>query len=150
MESITRWIDGHQTLLEQLGIVSLLSLGVTLVALPIVVVNLPVDYFSADRRGRTRRRREHAALWAALALVKNLLGALLILAGIAMLVLPGQGTLTILIGLALTNFPGKYKIERRIVAQRAVGKALNRIRALYGTAPLNLPTQSERESAREP
>ena len=32
-----------------------------------------------------------------------------------MLVLPGQGILTILMGLFLMNFPGKYRLERKVV-----------------------------------
>ena len=37
---------------------------------------------------------------------------LLILGGILMLVLPGQGLFTIIIGLMLSNYPGKYSIEK--------------------------------------
>lgn len=65
----------------------------------------------------------------------------MILAGIIMLVLPGQGTVTILIGLAISNFPGKYKIERKISSQPAVGATLNKIRKLTGSSPLVFPTE---------
>lgn len=44
--------------------------------------------------------------------LRNVLGAILLVAGIAMLVLPGQGVPTILISLGLMNFPGKYRLER--------------------------------------
>ena len=78
-----------------------------------------------------------------LSVLKNLLGILLILAGLVMLVLPGQGAITILIGLALTNFPGKYAIEHRIVCQPAVAKTLNRIRELGGAPPFEMPCEPE-------
>ena len=143
MEKITEWIDAHQALLAQLGALSLISLAITLVALPVVVIKLPEDYFTAERREPASRTREHPLPWAAVCLLKNLLGILLILAGLGMLVLPGQGTVTILIGLALTNFPGKYAIERRIVRQPAVGKTLNWIRELGGVLPLSLPQEAE-------
>ena len=71
-------------------------------------------------------------------LVTQRAGLLLILAGIAMLVLPGQVTVTILIGLAITSFPVKYKLERSIASQPAVGATLNKIRKLTGKPPLSL------------
>jgi hypothetical protein len=71
-------------------------------------------------------------------LVKNAIGIVLILSGLAMLVLPGQGVLTILFGVALTNFPGKYRLERRIVNSPSVRGALDRIRSAAGRSPLRL------------
>ncbi len=67
----------------------------------------------------------------------------MILIGIAMLVLPGQGTVTILIGLAISNFPGKFAIEQRIANQPAVGNTLNKIRKLGGVSSLQMPTAPE-------
>jgi hypothetical protein len=142
MERITEWIAGHQALLQQLGIVSLVVLAITVVALPVVVIKLPENYFTAEKRGPASRTRKHPVLWAALSLLKNLLGIVLILAGLVMLVLPGQGAVTILIGLALTNFPGKYFLERRIVCRPGVCKTLNRIRELGGAPPLSLPKEA--------
>jgi hypothetical protein len=49
-------------------------------------------------------------------------------AGIAMLVLPGQGVLTMLLGVMLMNFPGKYELERQIIQQPTILKALNWMR----------------------
>ena len=60
------------------------------------------------------------------------------LAGLAMLVLPGQGLLTILIGLMLLDFPGKRRLERRIVARPAILAMLNRMRARRGRDPLRV------------
>ena len=69
------------------------------------------------------------------------LGVVFILAGLAMIVLPGQGVLTILIGLALTNFPGKYALEQRLVRRPAVSGALNWIRQKAGRPPLEIPEE---------
>ena len=135
------WLREHEQLIQQLGNVSLFVLVITIVTLPVVVMKLPADYFVNDKREPARRTRQHDLVWAALSLAKNLLGLLLILAGIAMLVLPGQGTVTILIGLAISNFPGKFALERRIACQPAVGITLNKIRQLTGTPPLLLPRQ---------
>jgi len=46
-----------------------------------------------------------------------------------MLLLPGQGLITILIGIMMLNFPGKLAMERRIVQQPTVLRAINWIRA---------------------
>lgn len=146
MDKITSWMKGHEQLLQQLGTASLVMFAVTLVALPIAVAKLPVDYFVRDRREPASRSQKRPILWGALSLIKNLVGIALILAGLAMLVLPGQGTVTVLVGLALTNFPGKFSLERRIVRQPAVGRTLNRIRELAGKAPLQLPAGAEEEA----
>ena len=139
MEEIIAWLEVHEQLIQRLGAASLLMFLATLVALPIAVAMLPADYFTRETRRPATRTRKHPVLWGTLALLKNLLGVVVILAGLAMLVLPGQGIVTILIGLALTNFPGKFTLERRIARQPAVGKALNRIREFAGRPPLRLP-----------
>jgi len=65
---------------------------------------------------------------------KNLLGCVIIVAGIVMLVLPGQGILTILAGIMLLDFPGKYRLLRWIVARPQVLRTLNWLRRRAGRA----------------
>jgi hypothetical protein len=142
MADLTNWLSSHQQLLQQLGTVSLILMIVTLVVLPIVVAKLPDDYFTKEKREPASRTRKYPVFWAALSILKNLLGLLLIAVGVAMLVLPGQGMVTILIGLALTNFPGKYKLECRIACQPAVMTTLNKIRELAGRPPFRKPPES--------
>ena len=140
MTSITDWIEAHQQLLQLLGSLSLLLLVLTLFALVIVVITLPKDYFTRDQRAPASLAHKHPLPWRALSLLKNLVGILLILIGIALLVLPGQGALTILIGLTMTNFPGKYRLERRMMRQRAIHKSLNKIRKMAKKQPLEVPS----------
>lgn len=59
---------------------------------------------------------------------KILLGIFLLVCGLAMLVLPGQGLITILIGLSLIPFPGKHKLEQYLLARKSVRSSLNWIR----------------------
>lgn len=139
---ILDFLNEHEALIQQIGRASLVVLIITIVVLPLVIYILPDDYFISEKRKPARRTRKHPFAWALLSFAQNLLGLLLILVGVAMLVLPGQGTVTILIGLAISNFPGKYALERRIASQPAVGKTLNKIRKLTGTPPLQLPTDS--------
>lgn len=136
LDQITQWLTEHQELIQQVGNLSLIVLGITVLALPAVVKQLPEDYFVSESREPARETRKHPLVWAVVSFCKNLLGVFLILVGIAMLVLPGQGTVTILIGLAISNFPGKYKLERKIVSNPAVGTTLNKIRELTGAPPL--------------
>lgn len=139
MVDIMNWFHNHEDFLQQVGTVSLILLFVTLVVLPIIVAKLPEDYLDRVRREPASRKRKHPLLWGMLSLLKNLLGLFLILVGLAMLVLPGQGILTILIGLALTNFPGKYKLECRITRRPVVRNTLNKIRELADEPPFRMP-----------
>ena len=139
MAELVGWLGDHQVLFQTLGLVSLAMFVVSLVVFPLVVANLPKDYFVRDRRDPAHQQRRHPVVWVSLTVVKNIFGFTLILAGIAMLVLPGQGILTILMGLALTNFPGKFTLERLLVRQPSVGRTLNRIRKIAGKDRLEIP-----------
>lgn len=55
-----------------------------------------------------------------------------------MLVTPGQGVLTILIGLSLLDLPGKRAVERRLIGNPAVLRAVNALRAKAHRPPLRL------------
>lgn len=67
-----------------------------------------------------------------------MLGALLALAGLLMLVLPGPGVITLLTGIMPLEFPGKHALERWIVARGPVLKTLNWMRRRAGREPLTL------------
>ncbi len=129
------WIEGHSALLFWLGALSIASLILTLLLLPVIVVRLPEEYFVVTRRDLAGRRGP--LLWLEHVL-RNCVGALFVLAGIAMLVLPGQGLLTILIGLLLVDFPGKRALELRLVRRPAVLGFLNRLRARRNRPPLRV------------
>jgi hypothetical protein len=139
------FVQAHRGLVLWMGTASLVLLVVTVAALPTVVANLPEDYFARPRRSVARRGRRYRFLWAVLAIVQNALGIAFIVAGLLMLVLPGQGILTILVGLAIANFPGKYALERALIRRAPVRKALDRLRARAGRPPLILPGPADAE-----
>ena len=143
MPEILSWVREYQSLLQWLGGMSLLMFVVSLVAFPLVIVFLPQDYFVRHRRDPARQTRRHPAVWLTLSILKNAFGAVLVLAGIAMLVLPGQGLLAILVGVMLANFPGKYALERRIISRPAVARGVNRIRELAGRPPFDIPADEK-------
>ena len=78
----------------------------TLVAIPIILMRLPADYFDI-RIPRPWMENHHPVLRVIGHIVKNMVGAIFLFAGLLMLFLPGQGVLTMLIGLSLVEFPGK-------------------------------------------
>ena len=125
--------------------ISLLLFAATLGAMPLVIACMRADYFvrpdASDAAGRYP-----AARWALLVL-KNLLGLVLLPAGLAMLVLPGQGIITILVALTLLNFPGKRRLELQIVRRRPVRAAANWIRARTGRPPFIIPDATPRAPA---
>jgi hypothetical protein len=71
--------------------------------------------------------------------IKNLVGVALLLAGLVMLVTPGQGLLTIVVGLTLLSFPGKARLERWIATRPAVWRAINWMRQRAGRDTLEHP-----------
>lgn len=113
---------------------SAITFVLSLLLLPWFVSRIPVDYF-------TRPRHPHA--WHVLlqprAMVRNMLGFPVLLAGITMLVLPGQGLITIMIGLGIMIFPGKFELEKWVVTRKGVLQAVNWIRRKSHHPPLDTP-----------
>ncbi|MGD9646640.1 MAG: PGPGW domain-containing protein [Pirellulales bacterium] len=99
------------------------------------VLRLPSDYFADDAQPSDRWRHEHPALRIGLKVLKNVLGVVLLTAGLVMLLTPGQGILAILIGLSLVDFPGKRQLQRRLIAQPRVLGFLNLVRRRAGKRP---------------
>lgn len=105
--------------------------------LPVLVVRMPSDYFVGDA-AEDGWAEHHPVIRITVRVVKNLVGGLLVCAGLVMLFTPGQGILTILIGLWLMDLPGKRNLERRLVGSPAVFDAINAIRARARQPPLRL------------
>ena len=139
LDAILTWIEGHPGLSLGLAGLSVVTFVGSLLALPVLVARLPVDYFTDPRRHRNRLRQDRPLFYVALRGLKNLVGWALILSGILMLVLPGQGLLTILIGLILIDFPGKYALERRLASNPRILGAINWLRRRSGRDPLLAP-----------
>lgn len=100
----------------------------SLIAIPLVVVRLPVDYLHREHK---LARDWPGYLFLPLMVLKNIFGILFILSGLAMLVLPGQGLLTLFIGLVLLDFPRKQSLVHRILGNRRVFRVINRLRAKF-------------------
>lgn len=121
------------------SLVLALSLGMLImgaVLAPIVIVRMPADYFVRAHPPERPPVRGFVRLVAHV--LKNVLGVVLLLAGIAMLVLPGQGILTMFCGISLLDFPGKRRLEERLLRISAVYRVVQLIRRKAGRAPLQL------------
>ena len=122
-------------LLLSLFVLSVVTFVVSLVGIPFVLVRLPPHYFD-ERHPRTWMEDHHPVLRLIGLVFKNAVGILLFMAGVAMIVLPGQGVLTMLIGVSLLDFPGKRQLERRLIGQRALLRTINKLRAKFRRPPL--------------
>ena len=107
----------------------------TLIAIPVILMRLPADYFDV-RKPRPWMENHHPILRLLGHMVKNVVGAIFLFAGFLMLFLPGQGVLTMLIGLSLIEFPGKRRVEAKIVGQSTVLSTINAMRAKFDKPPL--------------
>jgi hypothetical protein len=131
------WIQANEIALWWMLATSVGTFVAAMIGAPLWVINIPRDYFSE----KTRKRKRLANLdmtGTLLAIGRNFLGGILVLIGVLMLVLPGQGLITILVGVMLMDLPGKYRIARWIVIRPPVLQSMNWIRRRAGRAPLVL------------
>lgn len=133
-------IRAHDTLLWLLAAASVVTFFATMIGAVWLVVRIPSDYFTERKRGRTLWANQHPVVRVLLLIGKNGLGYVFVAAGLAMLLLPGQGLLTIVAGVALLDFPGKYRLQRWLVTRRRVFGSINWLRQRAGRPPLELHT----------
>lgn len=120
-----------------LTVLSLVFFVGTLIAIPIILVRLPADYFDI-RIPRPWMENHHPVLRVMGHVVKNVVGAIFLFAGFLMLFLPGQGLLTLLIGLSMLDFPGKRNVEAKIIGQPTILSTVNALRKKFEKPPLIL------------
>jgi Putative transmembrane protein (PGPGW) len=130
------WIEGHSELLGWMLAFSALMFVASVLAVPWMLVRIPHDYFGPGKQHHLPFADRHPVVRGVLLAVRNVVGVLLLVAGIAMLVLPGQGILTILAALVLLHFPRKHELLRWIVSRRAVLASANWVRQRAGRRPL--------------
>jgi len=102
---------------------------------PWMLTRLPSDYFLNEERENYLFKDSSPFVRSVFMILKNIVGGILVLAGIAMLFLPGQGLLTMVAGIFLMDFPYKYKIEKWIIRQPVIFKMFNKIRQKADKAP---------------
>ena len=145
---ILKWLHISQTAFWWIGALSILTFLGTLLVIPLIVVHIPADYFKPRKRKKHPRHKRFSLIRLLSIALKNFFGVIFILAGLAMVVLPGQGIITILIGIMMVDFPGKFALERRIVQHPPVLRGINWMRTKANRGPLQVP-QRGRACARD-
>lgn len=135
---MTEFVNDHQSLFFWLTLIGLFGLVVSLIVIPWILIKIPSDYFFADKRKRYPWGNCPPIIRSIVLLIKNLLGVILIISGIAMLFMPGQGILTIVGGIVFMDFPHKYKIIRQIIKNSNILTYINKLRAKANQAPLKI------------
>ncbi len=122
-----------------LGAVSAVTFVGSLVVLPILLAATPADYFVRPEHHPKSWTGRHPLLRWTLFFCKNVLGVVLVLAGLIMIVGPGQGVLTVLLGISLLDVPGKRGFELWLVRRPHVLGTINWIRRRAKHPPLQMP-----------
>ena len=138
IDSIFNWFSDHPQVLVWLGGSSLLIFTFSLLGISWLVAQIPENYFLHETRHPSLWKVKTPILRLMILVIKNVLGAFLIIGGLMMLVLPGQGLLTIVTGFLFVDYPGKFKLERKMVSYPAILNSLNWIRSKSNKAPLKI------------
>ena len=136
IESITEFVSSYKVYILWLATISLFVFIFSLVIIKWLVALIPTDYFI--KKKKLKSKKSYSFIWLISIIVKNLIGYTLILGGLLMLVLPGQGLFTILMGLILSNYPGKYNIEKRFITIPSILKTVNWLRKKSEKPPLQI------------
>src|SRR6267143_1140596 len=135
LATVQQWIPVD--VLIGLTVASAIGFIGSLITIPLILVRLPADYFDT-RTPRHWMKDHHPVLRLSGLLVKNVVGVVFLLAGFAMLFLPGQGLLTMLIRVSLMDFLRKRDMKAKMVAQPTQLNAINAKHHMFDTPPFAL------------
>ncbi|MFZ0611222.1 MAG: PGPGW domain-containing protein [Desulfobacterales bacterium] len=139
LSELRDWFLSHETLVWWTGIASLVLLVLSAILSPLAVLRLPADYLSREAPTPRRSFSDRTPGGKLLVIGRNFLGGLLVLAGILMLVMPGQGLISIIVGLGMLSLPRKHQLLQRLVGQKQVLRTINRFRVKFDRQPLQAP-----------
>lgn len=146
MPELPEWLHWGDAWVAWIFGISVFTLVISGLLVPVLVRRMPADYFLEHRPITETIQARHPVGTPLIKILKSILGALLIIAGLIMLIIPGQGILTILVGLILMDFPGKKSIELRLIRLPPLWKAVQWIRHRAGREDLQLPAAVQEES----
>lgn len=121
-------IDQISTSLQVLATISMLTFVISIICIPLLVARLPRNYFQLPKHNIRGDNRRLTPSYIFILLLRNIAGAFLFLAGIAMLFLPGQGVITIIIAFAMMTLPYKKVVLHKLTRHDSVQKSLDWIR----------------------
>lgn len=125
------------------GLVVVLNV-VGVAVLFLLVTRLPADYFLHDEQPPFMHGN-HPLLRMVGFIAKNVVGAILLVAGAIMILpgVPGPGLMAIVWGIVLIDFPGKRRLEMRLIRKPSVLASINRMRSWSHAGPLILDKAEE-------
>lgn len=132
------FIHDHESLLLWSATGSFIVLITSILLIPWIVTKIPSDYFTHPKRQKYLCCHQPKIVRYLFIFFKNILGVILVLGGVILLFLPGQGILTIFLGLIIMDFPYKYKVETWIIKRPFVLKSINRLRKKVKQRPLEI------------
>lgn len=144
LDSIIDWVATHPEVFLWGGVISAVTVIVPVLVGPLVLARLPADYFDAQR-DMERAVSRHPYLRMVGVAFRNVVGGGLVLVGLLLTVLPGQGILTILAGLTVMTFPAKRRWMRKLLRKPPVRGSIDWMRRRMGSEPFLL--DDERHSA---
>jgi len=133
------FVQEYKEIFWILGSFSLLLLLFSLVVIPLIVIHIPADYFAREKRFSFFQENVNPVVTIFWLVLKNFVGAVFVLLGLVMLFTPGQGLITLFIGMLFMNFPGKYRLEKRIIRQKNIFGWMNRLRSRFNKPELVYP-----------
>lgn len=136
------FFSDYGEILKWLGAVSTLTFFLSLIIIPWIICLMPSDFFRHRQQDKKKESR-HPAMSTLLFFLRNLFGVVLLLAGILMLFLPGQGILTIILAIGLLDFPGKRRAKDAFLRRHSVHTGLNWIRKKGRRAPFTFDHDEE-------
>lgn len=139
MQTINQHFQWLTPYLVWVGWISAGLFLISLVLVPMLLAKIPADYFTREGKRTSPTNKIHRIHYSIIWTLRNLLALFLMLAGVLMLVLPGQGLLTIFLGLCTAEFPGKKKLEQKLITITSISTSINWIRDKLGVEPLRVP-----------
>jgi len=121
------------------ALIFLASFLINLGIVSFILVKLPADHFSKNRKTKFWAG-PRPAIHAAKVIGKNIAGVLLVALGIVLSLpgVPGQGLLTVLLGIMLLDFPGRHRLEQKLLSKPSIVNTINRLRGRFDKPPLQL------------
>ena len=116
------------------GIVSFIVFVTSLLLTPFLLSKIPQDYFIHTNQHKVEIKHLGHLI---IVVIRTLIGFVLLIAGIIMLITPGQGIVSILLGLFLMEFPGKRRLELKLINHEPTFKALNWLRGKANKDPFD-------------
>ncbi len=132
LDFITQATADYHQYFFWMGIVSFVVFVASLLLTPLLLGKIPQDYFIHTNQHKVEI--EHLG-HLIIVVIRTLIGFVLLIAGIIMLVTPGQGLISIFLGLFLMEFPGKRTLELKFIKHNPTFKALNWLRNKAGKSP---------------